>query len=107
MLHIYSVVLEVIEALAPVLSNIERRDPDLAKQARRAAASVALNLAERMDGRGRNRGLRYQTALGSARETMACLHVAKAFHYVDSIDAVLNDRLDHVVGTLVRLVKRG
>ena len=46
MLDIYNVVLEVIGALGSVLTQIERRDADLAKQARRAVASVALNLAE-------------------------------------------------------------
>ena len=71
MLDIYDVMLEVIRALVPVLAHIERHDGDLARQARRASASVALNIAEGSGARGKNRGLRYQTALGSARETLA------------------------------------
>ena len=107
MLDIYNVVLDVIAALGSVLTQIERRDADLARQARRAVASVALNIAEGAGARGKNRGLRYETALGSARETMACLQVARAFKYVPDIDAQLDDRLRKVIGTLVRVVQRG
>ncbi len=43
-------------------------------------------------------------ALGSARETGACLDVAAAFGYVENLDAELLDRLDRVRATLVRNV---
>jgi four helix bundle protein len=49
---------------------------------RRAMASVALNIAEANGSRGRNRGARFATALGSMRETLACLQVGEAFGYV-------------------------
>lgn len=104
MLKIYSVVLEVIAALRPLLAQIERRDSDLARQLRRAASSVALNMAEGMYCRGKNRTVRYHTALGSARETRACLEVAAAFGYLEPLSAELARRFDHVTGTLVRLV---
>jgi len=103
MLRIYSVVLEVLKELQPALRRIEANDRDLARQLRRASASIALNLAEGMYSRGRNRNARYHTALGSARETLSCLEVAAVFGYVQE-DKQLWDQLDRVVGTLVRLV---
>ncbi len=105
MLHIYPVVLEVIQQLRPLLSLIERKDGDLGRQLRRASASIALNLAEGMYSRGKNRSARYHTALVSARETLACIEVAQSFGYVASLDGVLHARLRHVIGTLVRLVE--
>jgi four helix bundle protein len=65
-----------------------------------------LNVAEGQYSRGRNRAARYHTALGSARETMACLEVAVALGYLDRADAEVMDRLGRIVGTLVRLVQR-
>ena len=76
MLRIYQVVLEVLKQLQPALHRIELRDRDLARQLRRCSSSVALNLAEGMYSRGKNRAARYHNALGSARETLACLEVA-------------------------------
>ena len=104
MLRIYPVVLEVLRQLQPVLRQIERRDRDLARQLRRCSASVALNLAEGMFSRGQNRGLRYHSALGSARETLACLEVAQAFGYVQQ-QGLPQAELLRIVGTLVKLVR--
>lgn len=105
MLRIYPVILEVIAALRSALAQIERRDSDLAKQLRRASASVALNTAEGMYSRGKNRQARYHTALGSARESLSCLEVAAAFGYVGQLDDELRRKFDAVIGTLVRLVE--
>jgi four helix bundle protein len=55
MLHIYPFVLELIRKLRPTIVLIERKDRDLGRQLRRAAASVVLNLSEGMCSRGRNR----------------------------------------------------
>jgi hypothetical protein len=44
------------------------------------------------------------SALGSAREVMACLHAADALGYVTG-DAALLRRLGAVVGVLVRLTR--
>jgi four helix bundle protein len=103
MLRIYPVMLETLAQLRPVLAAVERRDADLARQLRRAAASVALNTAEGMYSRGKLRAARYHTALGSARETLACLEVGMALHGV-AIDAAVAARLNEIIGTLVRLV---
>ena len=104
MLKIYSVVLEVVRGVRPVIEQIERKDPDLGRQMRRAASSVALNLSEGMYSRGRNRGARYNTAMGSMRETLSCIEVGMALGYVDAVDEALLGRIDHVLGTLFKLV---
>src|SRR6187401_3462914 len=103
MLRIYSVVLEMVAGAGKIAEEIERRDSDLARQMRRAAASVALNAAEGMGSTAGHKRQRYQTALGSAREVMACVDVAKAMRYVGEIDVAILDRLDHVIATLARL----
>ena len=103
MLRIYPVILDTLTALRPELDRIERRDSDLGRQLRRAAASVALNVAEGMYSRGRNRAARYHSALGSARETLACLEVAQAL-YAMPVEGAVRARLDEIIGTLVRLV---
>ena len=90
--------------MRPVLSRIEGHDKDLARQLRRAASSVALNLSEG-SGSGGTRRERYRNALGSARETTACLEVAVALGYVEEVSAEVLAALDHVRGTLVKIVR--
>jgi hypothetical protein len=60
-----------------------------------------------MYSRGKNRNARYHSALGSARETRACLEVAEACGYVGAIDAALYERLKCIVGTLFKLAVGG
>ena len=103
MLRIYPVVLETIEALRTVTAQIERRDRDLGRQLRRAASSVALNVAEGMYSRGQLRQARYHTALGSSRETLACLETARAWGYVAALDPALVAKLHRIIGTFVHL----
>ncbi len=105
MLRIYEVVLRVVERLGPVVREIERRDPDLARQMRRAMCSVPLNVSEGSYSRGRNRALRYHNAMGSMRETLACTEVAKAMRYIEGIDEGIRADIDHVLGTLFKLAR--
>src|ERR1700731_4114586 len=104
MLHIYSVIIEVLRALRPIVTQIEVHDRDLARQLRRAASSVALNVSEGSGSNGGTRRERYRNALGSARETGACLDVSLALGYVEEIDADLLDSLDRVRATLAKNV---
>jgi four helix bundle protein len=104
MLRIYPVLLDLVRSLTPLIRELERRDPDLARQCRRALCSAPLNVAEGSYSRGKNRLARYHTALGSMREVLACLEVANAMGYLPQIDAELRGRFDQVLGTLVRLV---
>ena len=103
MLRIYGVVLEVVAEMRGVIEEIERRDPDLARQMRRAVSSVALNVSEGMYSRGKNRGARYHTAMGSMRETLSCIEVGMALGHVRGVDPSLLGRIDHVLGTLFKL----
>jgi four helix bundle protein len=103
MLRIHDDMLDALRLMRGVLGGIERRDPDLARQLRRAASSVVLNIAEGSGSFGRMRTARYRTALGSARETLSCLRVAEAFGYVDTMPRGLVERVNRVVGTLVRV----
>jgi four helix bundle protein len=103
MLRIYDDMLDAVRLLRGVLATIERRDPDLARQLRRAASSVVLNIAEGSGSFGRVRTARYRTALGSARETLSCLRVAEAFGYVDTMPEGLLECMNRVIGTLVRV----
>jgi four helix bundle protein len=103
MLQIYPVILDAVEAMQPLVRRIELRDKDLGRQLRRASCSIALNTAEGMYSRGANRQLRYHTALGSARETLACLEIAQRCCAV-APPAPLAAQLNRIIGTLVRLV---
>ena len=104
MLRIYFVTLDLIRSVNPLLRALERLDPDLARQCRRALSSAPLNLAEGSYSRGKNRLVRYHTALGSVREALACFETATAFGYLPDVPTEVRARFDHVIGTLVRLV---
>jgi len=104
MLRIYGVLLQLVREVGPLIGELERRDADLARQCRRALMSAPLNVAEGSYSRGRNRVARYHTALGSLREVMACFEVAAALGYLPDLDPQVRGRMDHCIGTLVRLV---
>ena len=104
MLRIYTTILEVLRELRPVMDQIQVHDRDLARQLRRAATSIALNCQEGSGCHGGTRRERYRNALGSARETGACLDAAMALGYVEEIDPWLLDRLDKVRAVMVKNV---
>ena len=105
MLKIYDDSLAMLERLNINIAAIERHDTDLARQLRRAAASVTLNIAEGSYARGRNRSALYNVALGSAKEVRACLDVARAFGYVPAVDESIAAKLNVICAVLYRLTR--
>jgi len=101
MLRIYQVSLEVIGELCPIVARIERHDRDLARQLKRASASVPLNVAEGSHAHGGHRRERYQTACSSMRESVACCDVALAAGYLTEVPESLRAKMRQVIGTLV------
>ncbi len=78
----FDLALDAIRNLVAPLATISQHDPDLARQLRRAAASVALNLQEGRRRQGRDRLHLWRVAAGSADEVVAGLRVAEAFGVV-------------------------
>ncbi len=105
MLRIHPVCIELVRDVRPLALQIEKYDKDQARQLRRSATSIVLNLAEGEGSRGGTRRVRYDSALGSTRETLANLHVAEALGYVEALDAGMLDRFDRVIATLVVLIR--
>ena len=98
------VMLQVLEALAPIETRVRRHSLELAKQMSRAADSVALNLGEgqrRCDGDKRRH---YQMANGSAAELTVALRIAVAKQIVTRDElAPVDGLLDRVRAMLYRL----
>ena len=105
MLRVQHLVLDLLKQLRPVLVAIGRRDSSLENQLRRAASSVALNLAEGAGSLGGVKKQRYRTALGSLDEVRMALQVAVALGYLSSVDPSLSrlvDEVGRIVGSLAR-----
>ena len=105
MLRIYSVALDICRDAARIAKLIEKHDTSLANQLRRCAPSVALNVREGSGSFGGHRKQRYHSALGSSGEVLACYDVAEAMGYVDAIGSEARGRVDHVIGTLVNVLR--
>jgi four helix bundle protein len=105
MLRIYPVCLAMVRDVRVLADRIGEFDRDQARQLKRSSVSVVLNVAEADGSRGGTRRARYDSALGSARETLANLEAAEAIGYVGPIEAGLRGRFDHIIGTLVQLVR--
>ncbi len=105
MLRIQAVCIELVRDVRRLAGRIEKYDKDQARQLRRSATSIVLNLAEGEGNRGGTRRTRYDSALGSTRETLANLQVAEALGYVGTLDTDLLDCFDRVAATLFRLIR--
>ncbi|MEJ7734124.1 MAG: four helix bundle protein [Polyangiaceae bacterium] len=102
MLEAYDAYLVTLRSIRGEIARIEHRDIDLARQLRRAAASVALNMAEGSGSQGGTRRQRYLSSLGSANEVLACFDVASALGYCDP-PPNLRRSLQRTIATLVCL----
>jgi four helix bundle protein len=78
----FEVSLELVRSLRAPLAALDQRDPPLAQQLRRAAASVPLNLGEGRRRSGKDRVHLWRVAAGSAGEVLAGLRTAEAFGYL-------------------------
>ena len=93
-----------IAAVRPLVEQIQRCDADLAKQLRKAASSVPLNISEGRRRHGKDRTYHWRVAAGSADESQTCLLVALEWRYVEAKElAKPLDLLDRVLAMLWRL----
>ena len=104
-LRIYDDVLQLTREMRGGLGSIGKHDADLARQARRALTSIALNVAEGDYQRAGNQRLGFQTAMGSADEVRACLEISAALDYIEDQPALI-DAFDRVARTLFKLMRR-
>ena len=65
---------------------------------------MLLNVAEGSGSRAGTRRQRYHDALGSTRESAACLDAADALGYC-ALDAGLRDTLERIAATLINVVR--
>jgi len=100
----YDLALQAASALRPLLDPINRRDPDLCRQIRRAASWVAMCLAEGSQRTGRDRFHLYRVAAGSAAEVRTALALATSQGYIPRRQAApARALLDRIVATLWRV----
>ena len=104
MLKIYQDALEVVRLTNGMVAEIDRHDPDLARQLRKARSSMPLNVAEGSHARGARRNQHYGYAKGSAQESIAILETAHACGYIKEVPAPTVDKLRKIVGTLYKCI---
>ena len=75
----YTVSLDLVRALRPVIARLRQHSRDAADQVERAASSVVLNLAEGRRRTGRDPRRFYDIAHGSASEIRGALDLADAW----------------------------
>jgi len=105
MLRVHEVAVRLIAEVMPFVRAIERVDPDLARQLRKAVMAAPLNIAEGSMQAGKRRTFHYRIALGTAREAWSALLVAHAAEYIAQPSPELKNTFDQVIGTLHRCVK--
>ena len=103
--HVYEAALGLVAALRPVPERLKGEDRGLADQMRRAASSVALNIAEGNRRAGLDRVHFFRIAAGSAAEVKAALEIAAAWGMIDAAP-VADAELDRVLAMLWKLTHR-
>jgi len=104
MLRVYGDALEVVRELEPYVAQIDRQDPDLSRQLKKARCSMPLNIAEGSHARGARRNLHYGYAKGSAQESIAVLETAHACGYIKVVPQAIVEKLRKIVGTLYKCI---
>ena len=105
--ELLDVTYETISRLRDVVRTVERSDRDLARQIRRAASSIALNIGEARERQHRDRAHLIRIAHGSASEVRVELQVALAWGILDAETvAPIDGLLDRVGAMCWRLAGR-
>ena len=101
MLRIYQVALDITPEIEKLIAEIKKHNRKLGAQLADAWPSVILNIAEGSGVSGGHRTQRYMTAIGSARESLACLEYSVKAGYIAPLREGLVRAFDHIIGTLV------
>jgi four helix bundle protein len=100
----YTVSLEAIRQLRPIVEQIRVHDAHIADQLERAISNTAGNLCEGQRREGGNNRRAYEIAHGEAREALGWLEIASAWGYtVDDTQA--RRTLDRLLGLLWGLTR--
>jgi four helix bundle protein len=100
-------VLSFVAAIRPLVEKIARHDRDLARQARNAANSVGLNVAEGLGSEGGNMRVHIERARGSLLESVTALRHGQAWGYVSAADVDAAARIaDNISARLFGLARR-
>ena len=97
---------QAIRALRGPVRALASRDPDLARQIKRAGSSIPMNIAEGRRRVGRDRKHHWRVAAGSAAEVRAALRTAIAWGDLDedSADEAFA-LLDRVIAMLWKMTR--
>ena len=104
MLVAYTVALDLIRALRPVVIELRKYSADAADQIERAANSVVLNIAEGDRRSGRDPKRFFAIAHGSAGEIRGVLDLAEAWGWIVA-DSSARALLDREIGLLWGLTR--
>ena len=105
--ELLDVTYETISRLRDVVQVLERSDRDLARQIRRAASSIALNVGEAREREHRDRAHLIRIAHGSASEVRVALQVALAWGILDQETVQpIDSQLDRIGAMCWRLSGR-
>lgn len=101
----YTVGLELVRSLRPIVDELKKYSADLSEQIERAANSIVLNVGEGARRAGRDPRRFYTIANGSANEIQSALDLADAWGWpIDSAHA--RTLLDRELGLLWGLTHR-
>ena len=106
-LIVHEIAQEMISEIKPLIDSVAEHDGELAKQLRKSASSVPLNICEGAYNHKGNSRSRFHTAAGSAAETRSALRVAESWGYIARGSASEVDaKLDRILGMLWGLTRR-
>ena len=107
-LRVYNDSIELVEECSGIKERLAKRNEPLAMQLDRCAPSVAQDIAEGEWRTGGHARERFETAMGSARETKACLDIAVAMRLMTKTEVERAWRLaDGICAQLWRMTRGG